>query len=253
MTRRTFLAGLAAGKLYDSRVGSAKPYVHPLYFPDGREATLDGPKDHIHHRGLMLGWNNVNGFDFWGETNPAPHGRIEQVRMEKGIALNHWVAGGKVLLEEWRKVAAEARPEGTWLTWSSELRAAGDPVTLSGEGHPYDGLGIRFIHEMDKGRCLNSRGTTEIEKANGEPAGWCTYFHPSIGGVAIFDHRSNPRHPSPFFVMNQFGYLSAAPTFREPLRVERGRPLHFRWGVLAYLGAPDAKTLDRVFSRFVAE
>jgi len=252
MTRRTFLAGFAGGKLFDYRIGAAKPYVHPLYFPDGRAATLDGPKDHIHHRGLMLGWNDVNGFDFWGEDNPAPHGRIVQIRMDRGIALNHWIAEGKVLLEEFRTVAAEALPEGTWLTWTSELRPQADPVTLSGEKHPYDGLGIRFIHEMDKGNCLNSNGTAEIEQANGEQARWCSYHHPAVGGVAVFDHPSNPRHPTSFFVMNRFGYLSAAPTFREPFKLKRGEKLRFRWGVLAYLGAPDAQVLNRRFKQWSA-
>ena len=59
-----------------------KPYVHPLYLPDGTPLTLDGPKDHIHHRGLMVAWSAVNGYDFWGEVNPAPHGQSQHVHAQ---------------------------------------------------------------------------------------------------------------------------------------------------------------------------
>src|SRR5215831_6405639 len=57
-----------------------KPYIHPLCLPDGKPLTLDAPKDHVHHRGLMVAWSAVNGIDFWGETNPARHGRIVHQR-----------------------------------------------------------------------------------------------------------------------------------------------------------------------------
>ncbi len=47
-----------------------KSYIHPLCLANGQPLTLDGPKDHVHHRGLMVAWSEVNGIDFWGETNP---------------------------------------------------------------------------------------------------------------------------------------------------------------------------------------
>ena len=241
-----------------------KPYVHPLCLPDGRPVTLDSPVDHVHHRGLMIAWSKLNGIDFWGEVNPGPHGQIVHRRFERRdtkppviiVAINHWVADGKLLVEERRTLRVPAPPpEGVWLEWTSELRAAGAPVSVSAEGHPYNGLGIRFVHSMDGGKVLNAAGTVTIEKANGEPAAWCTYsgaLEPSgTGGVAIFDHPSNPRHPSPFFVMNRpFGYLSAAPTFRKPIPLAAGESLRLRWGVLSYLGEPQPDGLRRVFDRF---
>jgi hypothetical protein len=79
-----------------------KPYVHPLCLPDGQPVTLDGPRDHIYHRGLMVAWSEVNGFDFWGEENPAPHGQIVHQSFERVrdsppaeiVAINHWIAEG---------------------------------------------------------------------------------------------------------------------------------------------------------------
>jgi Methane oxygenase PmoA len=59
-----------------------KPYVHPLYLPNGDPVTVDGPRDHVHHRGLMVAWSELDGIDFWGETNPAPHGKIVHQKFE---------------------------------------------------------------------------------------------------------------------------------------------------------------------------
>ena len=242
-----------------------KPYVHPLYLPDGRPVSLDGPPDHVHHRGLMVAWSDVDGFDFWGETNPGRHGQIVHQRFERLEAagsvtmasLNNWVAEGNVLLVERRmlRVGAPLR-DGVWLEWTSELEARERGVSLGAGEHVYDGLGIRFVRSMDGGQVLNARGATEIGKANGEPAVWCTYYGPpGTGGVAIFDHPSNPRHPSPFFVMNRaFGYLSAAPTFnKQPFPLKPGQRLRFRWGILSYLGEPRAETLNRRFELWSKE
>lgn len=241
-----------------------KPYVHPLYLPDGRPVTRDGPDDHIHHRGLMVAWSAVNGYDFWGEENPAPHGRIVHQRLVRAAggvieALNHWVAEGEVLLIERRILTVPPpRAEGVWLEWESEFEAA-RMVSLGPGTHVYNGLGIRPVETLDGGRVLNSRGATAIAEANGQTAEWCAYYAREgapggAAGVAIFDHPSNPRHPTPFFVMNEaFGYLSAAPTFnKEPFRLAPGEKIRFRWGCLAYLGEPRAAALEGRYRNWAA-
>lgn len=239
-----------------------KPYVHPLYFPDGTPATLDAPADHVHHRGLMAAWSALDGIDFWGEVNPAPHGQIVHQKFERVsegdsvviATLNHWVADGRLHLVEHRTLRVPApRQEGIWLEWTSEFEAPQD-VSLGAGTHPYNGLGIRFVDRLAGGSVLNSRGSAEIAKANGEAARWCTYFG-SPGGVALFDHPSNPRHPTPFFVMNKpFGYLSAAPTFHDTtFNLKKGERLGFRWGVLSYMGTRSSKALDRIFDHWARE
>jgi hypothetical protein len=239
-----------------------KPYVHPLCLPDGRPITLDGPKDHIHHRGLMVAWSAVNGIDFWGEVNPAPHGRIVHQRFERLrekpeveiVAVNHWIAEGKLLLTE-RRTLRVPKPtaEGVWLDWTTELKATVEPVKLAAGQHVYNGLGVRFVPAMDGGDVLNANGAATIEKANGDNAAWCAY-HGAGSSLAMFDHPSSPRHPNAFFVMNkQFGYMSAAPTFREPFDLAVGQSIRFRWGVLAFAGEPNAQTLQRRFQAWTKE
>lgn len=241
---------------YSSR--RPKPYVHPFCAPDGTPLTMDGPADHLHHRGLMLAWSNVAGFDFWGEVNPGLHGQIVHQRFEerpspRGLAaINHWVAEGKTLIEERRRVRPlEAGAGVAALEWESTLRAL-EPLTLDASRHVYNGLGIRFVRSMDRGGVLNARGTRTIEQANGEEAAWCCYYGALEAGrtaaAGIFNHPSNPRHPAAFFVMNQpFGYLAAAPTFREPFRLEPARPLRLRWAVASLLGQPSPERLEGIF------
>ncbi len=239
-----------------------KPYVHPFCAPDGTPLTIDSPADHVHHRGLMLAWSNVAGFDFWGETNPGAHGRIVHQRFERApsarglTALNHWVAEGTVLVRERQRVRPlELGPEVTALEWESALEAAGEPVTLDASKHVYNGLGIRFVRSMDQGGVLNARGTRTIEQANGEDAAWCCYWGAladrHTAAVAILNHPSNSRHPAPFFVMKEpFGYLAAAPTFREPFRLTRDRVLVLRWAVVSVLGEPSRELLEGLFQKW---
>ncbi|MCX6623091.1 MAG: PmoA family protein [Acidobacteria bacterium] len=241
---------------YRYSAAQPKPYIHPLCLPGGEAVTLDSPSDHVHHHGLMVAWSEVNGIDFWGEKNPGHHGQIVHQRFEKLrrkpvyeiVARNHWVADGKVLLVERRTIRVpEPAEDGTWLEWITELQAANGPVKLAAGPHVYDGLGVRVPRPMDGGTVLNSNGTATIEKANGERALWCAY-HGAGKSIAFFDHPSNPRHPNPFFVMNnKFGYMSAAPTFREPFELAAKGKIRFHWGVLAFTGEPKADALNARF------
>ena len=250
--------------LLEYRYGAERPksYIHPLCLANGQPVTVDGPKDHVHHRGLMVAWSEVNGIDFWGETNPARHGQILHQRFEglrekpaaEIITINHWIAEGKLLLIERRTVRVPPPfPDSVWLDWITELKAAAEPVKLAAGQHVYNGLGIRFAPKMDGGNVLNSNGTATIEKANGEAATWCAY-HGAGAGTAFFDHPGNPRHPNAFFVMNNaFGYMSAAPTFYEPFDLAPGQSIRFHWGVLAFSGDIRREALQRRFESWSKE
>ncbi len=256
----SFLAGERL--LFEYRYSASRPktYVHPFCAPDGSAISVDSPPDHVHHRGLMLAWSVVNGFDFWGEVNPAPHGQIIHQRFEPfhrtmpvGLtSIEHWIADGKLLLVERRTIRVpKVAPDAVWLDWTTELTPAADPVMVAAGKHVYDGLGIRFVSTMDGGGVLNAEGTTTIKAANGERAAWCAYhgmLNQRDAGVAIFDHPGNPRHPTPFFVMNHpFGYLSAAPTFRKPFPLKRGQRLRLRYAVVSSFGKPEAERLEKMY------
>ncbi|MCC7499273.1 MAG: PmoA family protein [Bryobacterales bacterium] len=248
--------------LMEHRYTAARPktYIHPLCLPGGEPVTLDSPHDHVHHRGLMVAWSEVDGIDFWGETNPGRHGQIVHERFERLrskppieiVERNRWVAEGRLLLLERRAIRVPEPTGGaTWLEWITELEAVNGPVKLAAGQHVYDGLGVRVIPPMDGGGVLNSNGTATIDKANGEKALWCAY-HGAAKTIVMFDHPSNPRHPNPFFVMNnKFGYLSAAPTFYAPFDLAAKQKIRFRWAVLAFAGEPRAEALNARFRAWI--
>jgi len=255
--------------LIEYRYTPARPktYVHPFFAPNGFIVSYDSPPDHVHHQGLMLAWSNVNGLDFWGEKNPGEHGQIVHQKfltLKEGpqaviSALNHWVAKGKLYLVEKQTLhVAPPTSELVRLDWVSEITAAKEAITIDASKHPYNGLGMRFPHSMDFGKTLNSNGTTDFKRASGERARWCAYSGSmgegqGMASVAMFDAPENPRHPTPFFVMNdKFGYMSAAPTFHEGFSLKPGESLHFRWGVLAFLGEPDRVRLDALYQDWSA-
>ncbi|MCS7253856.1 MAG: PmoA family protein [Armatimonadota bacterium] len=238
-----------------------KPYVHPIWNANGVAITLDSPSDHKHHRGLFIGWSNINGADFWGEsTGRIVHRSFERLvagELAKITALIHWVveATGKALLIERRTLTAfPPSKDLTMFVWESEL-TANEELTLSGA--QYNGLGIRFIRSMNGGNVLNSNGTTEIKRANGERASWCAYFGNANGSlctVAIFSHPSNPRHPTPFFVMDQpFGFLSAAPTFYEPIKLKPNDVLRLRYLIITFVGKADGKVLNEIYDQWTSK
>ncbi len=255
--------------LLEYRYTAARPktYVHPFFTPNGFAISYDSPPDHLHHQGVMLAWSNVNGLDFWGETNPGEHGQIvHQKFLELSqrtpaviSALNHWVAKGKLYVIEKQTIRVPAPTvDLVRFDWESEITAGKEALTIDASKHPYNGLGVRFPHSMDLGKTLNSNGTTDFKKASGERAKWCSYCG-SMGegkglvSLAMFDAPENPRHPTPFFVMNdKFGYMSAAPSFHEGFSLKPGQSLRFRWGLVAFLGEPERARLDALYTQWAA-
>jgi hypothetical protein len=255
--------------LLEYRYTAARPktYVHPFFAPNGFAISYDSPPDHLHHQGVMLAWSNVNGLDFWGEKNPGEHGQIVHQKFlqlsERApaviSALNHWVAKGKLYLVEKQTIRVSApTADLVRFDWESEITARKEAITMDASKNPYNGLGVRFPHSMDFGKTLNSNGTTDFKKASGERAKWCSYSG-SMGegkgqvSLAMFDAPENPRHPTPFFVMNdKFGYMSAAPSFHEGFSLKPGESLRFRWGVVALVGEPDRAKLDALYTQWAA-
>ncbi|MCS7225090.1 MAG: PmoA family protein [Armatimonadetes bacterium] len=241
-----------------------KTYIHPLTTPNGVVVTEDSPEDHRHHRGLFLGWSRVNGYDFWGEFGEENQGWIVQTHWD-GLSTNDWVrwtvrlrwrAGGRTLLNERRSLAATVWDRGLFLEWTSVLSAPAEMVVLDASQHPYNGLGIRFVREMTKGDVLHSDGTSAIQEANGRSGEWCSYFREMdkdrVVGAALFSHPSSARHPCPFFVMNDpFGFISAAPTFHEPLTIATGQFVSLKFGIFVYDGVAEKERLNGVYQRWV--
>jgi hypothetical protein len=110
-----------------------------------------------------------------------------------------------------------------------------------------------------KSRLLFADGTTS-DRPTPKISEWCDLSGvldgglQQSGGVAIFDHPSNPRHPTPWYGGTGPGhYFNAAFLFNEPMQVMAGQVLKFRYRVLVHNGIWDRDPLHAAYERWVAE
>lgn len=251
---------------------TTKPYLHPLRSASGKIVTRMYPmedkdgevKDHIHHRGLWFSHGDVNGIDFWA-NDPSQQGpkkgkivlkKLGQARSGKTGSIEavfEWVDfNGKALVRDERVYTFHA---------PGDLRIVDIDIKLTGIEKAHFGdtkegvFAIRLATEMDgkhTGRMESAEGKIGEKEVWGRPSPWVDYYGKVDGellGVAIFDHPSNPKHPTHWhsrdyglFAANIFGERDF---YRDKTRdggvtLEPGQSMRFRYRVVIHPG--DAKT-----------
>jgi len=213
-----------------------KVFLHPLVSFSGKTVTRGFPivtdvpgesKDHPHHRGIFFAQDDVNGAHLWNE--PAGHGRIvlkELGEIKSGkdsgslTATMLWkTADGKDLLEERRVMTFRKDAIDFVLT----LKPAGtETIKLGDTKEGFFAVRLTKPLEEKSAKCalctgvmVNSEGATGEKSIWGKRATWVDYSGTVDGeniGIAMFDHPSNPRHPSHWharayglFAVNPFG------------------------------------------------
>ena len=261
-----------------------KPYLHPVRAANGTIVTRGYPMenipgerhDHPHHRGLWFTHGEVNGFDFWAnEPNQETQTKKGIVRMthiehKAGKASGtisgtfDWAEpGGHVLLTEERQMVFHSGSANRLADFDLKLTAGSKAVKL---GDTKEGtFAIRLATELEQdrpevtgiartGRIVSASGKEGEAQTWGKRAPWVDYSGSLQGkklGVAIFDHPSNPKHPTHWHV-RAYG-LFAANIFGEhnfyeddsrdaSITLEPDESLHFLYRVLIHPG--DAKQAD---------
>jgi hypothetical protein len=219
--------------------GASHVYYYPVIGPGGARMTRDYPMksdsqgeqhDHEHHRSLWYSHGAVNGVDFWAETPKAGkivHDKFLEVKSgnESGIirSANKWIApDGSITCTDEQVFRVYARPKNERLfDFEVTLFAADKDIVL---GDTKEGtMAIRLAETMrlapnkfnegkPTGHIVLSTGVKDKDTW-GKKAAWCDYFGPVEGktvGVAIFDHPSNPRHPTSWHVRD-YGLFAANP------------------------------------------
>jgi len=259
-----------------------KPFIHPLNTPSGQPVTMASPPDHVHHRGLMFALGNVafageeaQYVVFWGEAGaPERLGHIIHVPGSERIEApdrtpqravlhtrNEWrrLSDHALMLTENRRLTLYHTGDATrnLLTWESELTAPTRDLTLGpteGRDVSYYGLGLRTPREMDGGAIFDANGKEGEQAVLGDDARWCAYVGPNEPkrGFVMFDHPSNPRYPTGWFVMSAgFGYMTASLVCHQPFPLPTGKPLRLRYGVCAFDGAPTAEQVERWYREWL--
>lgn len=216
-----------------------RPILYPVIGPHGLPMTRNYPmkpgvageaEDHPHHRSLWFTHGDVNGVSFWHEAAGAGkivHADLVEARGGKGHgvirARNRWVdSEGRVRCTESRAISFRSAPGGRAIDIKITVHASEGDLTFGDtkEGsmairtHP----NLRLRNDPERGvttaggQAINSEGVGG-KAVWGKRAAWVDYWGPIEGktvGVAIFDHPSNPRHPT-WWHAREYGLIAANP------------------------------------------
>jgi hypothetical protein len=252
--------------------GYNKPIFFPLRAASGTIVTRSYPmitgvageaQDHPHHKGLWFTHGDVNGVDFWSETDKT--GKIVHrkfVAIKEGPKTgvlqseNDWVnPAGETVLKEIREVTIHSQPGVRVMDFDLKLTAVAGSVKF---GDTKEGsFGIRLAQpfsDKDGGRMENSEGGQGEKECWGKAANWVdntAKIKDETLGVAIFDHPTSFRHPSywhvrgyTLFAVNPFGLhdFYNDKTKDGSHTLQKGQSISFRYRVYIHPGtAQDAK------------
>jgi len=262
-----------------------RPFCYPIMGPGDVAMTRNWPmktvegeeQDHKHHRSLWFTHGAVNGQDFWSEDPKAGkivHDKFLQVESGKDTGIlrtaNKWTsAGGELIctdertLRFYRPGADSARILDFQVTIKT---ASGDLVF----GDTKEGsMGIRLAETMrlkgkvGKGHIENSAGVKDNDTW-GKRAEWCDYYGPAEGklvGVAIFDHPTNPRHPT-WWHVRDYGLFAANPFGKHDfeklsdktagdLKVPAGQSITFKYRFVFHEGETSSAKLPEKYQDYV--
>lgn len=267
-----------------------KPYLHPLRSASGKIVSRGYPMeeipgethDHPHHRGLWFSHGDVNGFDFWAnETRGGKFGRIVLSKVtgvtsgkESGTieAVFEWRdPSGKPLLGELRRMTFYANPHTRTIDFDITLTAL-EKVKF---GDTKEGtFALRLASALEEphadapaepkrtGHMVDSEGRAGEKQIWGQRANWVDYSGTVEGealGVAIFDHPSNPRHPTwwharsyGLFAANIFGLhdFTNDKTKDGSLTLDPAQTLHFRYRVLIHPGNVHSAHIAKLYEDY---
>ena len=260
-----------------------KPFLAPLRSASGKIVTRGFPmqtipgesRDHLHHRGLWFSYDDINGVKFWENDPSYTKGRIGRIVMRNASWKDGDKAGtlttamewrdpeGKVLLVEDRDMTFYPDPKLRIIDFHITLTAATD-VTI---GDTKEGaFAIRLAEnftERKGGRIADSEGRVTMANVWGKRSKWVDYTGELDGerlGVAIFDHPTNPHHPTYWhardyglFSLNPFGQNAFDPNAAENnQKLEPGQKLEFRWRVAIHPGDAQTGNVADLYKAWVA-
>lgn len=268
--------------------GGSRPYLYPVLLPGGLAMTRHWPmkevpgedRDHPHHRSLWWAHGDVNGVDFWSESSKAGktvHQQLLEARSgpEAGVirTANKLVGpDGKVVATDERTLRFMGRGDQRILDFEVSVHASEGPLEF---GDTKEGtMAIRLAETMrlkpnrdnagkPTGHIVNSEGVRDGETW-GKRAKWVDYHGPVGGqtvGVAIFDHPSNPRHPTwwhvrdyGLFAANPFGIhdFEKQPAGTGNLKLDAGKKVTFRYRFVFHHGDEKQADIAGLFAEYAA-
>ena len=264
--------------------GYSRPFLFPIIGPGGAKMTRNWPivegvpneqEDHPHQKSLWWAHGDMNGVDFWAETaksGKTVHEEFTAIESgEVGVikSRNKYVApDGKVVCRDERFLRIYPGSQGRTFDFEITLRGGDDGLTLGDtkEGTMAMRLAatMRLKGKVGKGHIVNSEGQRDGQTW-GKRAKWVDYYGPvedNIVGVAIFDHPSNPRHPTwwhvrdyGLFAANPFGIhdFEKKPPGTGDLKVGAAEKITFKYRFYLHSGDEKEGKVSDEYDRYVKQ
>lgn len=261
-----------------------KPFLAPLRTASGKIITRGFPmedipgesRDHLHHRGLWFSYDDVAGVKFW-ENDPSytkpnigkimvKHAEVKENHgTTKVIAQMEWRNPNyKLLVVEDREMTFYSDPKLRTMDFLITLTAPEDVVF----GDTKEGaFAIRLSDAFTERKGLkivDADGRTRMVNVWGKRSNWVDYSADVDGekiGVAMFDHPSNPNHPTYWhardyglFSLDPFGQHAFDP--KMPVRntiLRRGDKMVYRWRVVIHPGDAESGHVADLYKEFAAK
>lgn len=249
-----------------------KPYIYPLATLEGIELTANAPADHLWHHSLWFCWKYINGVNYWEPNKKTgwPDGRTRirersfKVNADRSahveLALEYGPTSGEVLLTEKRRLSfSSPNEDGSYtIDWDAAFTVGAQalvfertpPKAASGG---YAGLSLRFPKGTKGWSFLTSTGVKSAADGNGRSAQWVDFSGPAGGtraGIAVFDHPSNPRHPTAWYLNESHPYFSPALIYHSGLQMPAGAAFRLRYRILVHRGDGEAAVLQRAWAAY---
>lgn len=269
-----------------------KPILYPLITAHGSVVTRGFPieprdgeqEDHPHQVGLWLNYGDVNGLDFWNNSDARPADRKDEYgtiyhklinRIEKGDekgildVTKEWATSdGEVLLTENTTYIFRENENARSIDRITNLHASGDDVSLKDNKEGM--IGIRMTRELEHpdehdeatGMYVSSEGLKGHE-VWGSRAKWVNLtgrINGEYTSVAILDHPENIGYPT-YWHARGYGLFAANPLGMKEMSggkeelnflLAAGKSITFKHRILIYSGKKTGNTtVENAWNDFV--
>ena len=269
-----------------------KPVLWPVIGPTEEPLTRAYPvgpsaveetEDHRHHRSIWIGYEGVNGVDFWHEAEPGvernfppgtqQHRRFTQLESQgataRVVAETDWLDNtGQKVCEDQRTWTFGGDGDHRWLDCRLVLTASEGELRFSDSKEGFFAVRVADSMSVERGEgtIVNSRGQLNAE-AWAQQAEWVDYHGPVGGetvGLAVFAHPETLNFP-PRWHVRTYGLFAGNPLAklafsdetsdirRRPMRLilPQGKSVVLHYRIVLHRG--DEGRLAEKYARYIGK
>ncbi|MBL7187716.1 MAG: PmoA family protein [Phycisphaerae bacterium] len=182
------------------------------------------------------------------------------------INISYHPPGEKEILAEKRSLSITTPDKnGCYrIDWTSTFTAKDEDVKLDrtpivGEPHGqgyggYAGLSVRMAVCARKWKFMDRTGIVKGDMRKDKDAVWLATVGKTPegkdAGIAVLDHPSNMRHPTPWYITPSMPYFSPAVLYEKPHVLEKGKSFTLKYRVLVSSQEMDKDMLEKEWLDF---